>query len=452
MGLTDTVFGTPAETTIHSTPAMKPPGFGFARDFFNSLQNIAQQPYPTFPGQLDPGLSPTMQEMIRRAQGYSESGPPEILAGVQGSLGRFMNPSFINPAVRLPMGAPDMIGQNPNQRIFGGQTVGGMAGAFGARGPQYPGKAPPPSFGGNSQWQIPGQPSPGAPMPMPPASFMKGGMQQAPTGGMAPRPVTGGGLQGGPTSMTKPLPMGGGPQFGFGGAQWTGQVPGQSAGGGPSSGAGGGRPMTMGGWDPGMIAQLIQGIQGAQPQGAGTSWTDGGMSELPTTMTTPPPAFGGNAPLWQRLQALGLQGQGSRAANRAMLDRANQPQRPQGSGGVGPAGQGRGGPGRPLGPRPPGATWRPDPSMADTGGGLWVGPDGRPVDWRGQPLPTFGGGPLPAWATGPHPAAPAVPASMPPGGGQGQSPGGGAPPPRWNPSWGMTQPEQQPDGTWVYPR
>ena len=96
MGITDTVFGTPGQTQVHQTAGSKPPGFNFARDFFNSLGGIAQNPYPTYQGQIDPGLSPTLQNLMRQAQGYSQAGPPEIMAGVQGSLGRFMNPSFMN--------------------------------------------------------------------------------------------------------------------------------------------------------------------------------------------------------------------------------------------------------------------------------------------------------------------------------------------------------------------
>lgn len=158
MGLTDTVFGSPGETTIHQTPAMRPPGFSWAKNFFNSLGNLSRQPYPVYPGQLDPGLSPTMQEMLRRAQGYAQSGPPEILAGVQGSLGRFMNPSFINPQFRIPMGMPNYFPRDPNQRIFGGRPVGQMGGAFGMMLPQIP-----PAFAGEGG----GAPPPGNPMPMP---------------------------------------------------------------------------------------------------------------------------------------------------------------------------------------------------------------------------------------------------------------------------------------------
>src|SRR5688572_19844535 len=120
MGLTDTVFGTPPKTTLVQTPGTRDPGYGFAKDFFNFLPGLMNQAYPTYQGQLDPGMSPTMQDAMRRAQGYAQSGPSEILQGAQGSLGRFMSPSFQNPWNTMFGGAPNYAGANPNQRIFGG--------------------------------------------------------------------------------------------------------------------------------------------------------------------------------------------------------------------------------------------------------------------------------------------------------------------------------------------
>lgn len=187
MGVTETVFGKPPQTTINQTPATRPPGYSFARDFFNSLSNVAQQPYPTYQGQLDPGMSPTMANTIRRAQGYGTSGPPEILAGVQGSLGRFMNPSFINPAFRVQGGAPDYANQNPNQRVFGGRTAGNLGSAFGVSGPTYASKLP--GAGGGSNVPVAfGGPPPGAP---PPAGGMKDGGGTAIYQDMRQNPVTG---------------------------------------------------------------------------------------------------------------------------------------------------------------------------------------------------------------------------------------------------------------------
>ncbi len=129
-------------------------------------------------------------------------------------------------------------------------------------------------------------------------------------------------------------------------------------------------------------------------------------------------------PAWQQLRERGITGQGSAAANKAALAEAQasdplmsasaQPdagrslpnpaiaagatafERP-------PAEVNAGGP-PPGVPTPPGATWTADPSMADTGGGMFVGADGRPVDYNGQPV--FAGGAQP-------PAGGAVPGTTP---------------------------------------
>jgi len=220
MGVTDTVFGTPGQTQVHQTAGSKPPGFNFARDFFNSLSGIAQNPYPTYQGQIDPGLSPTLQNVIRQAQGYSQSAPPEILAGVQGSLGRFMNPSFMNPVARMQMGVPDYFNQNPNQTVWNGGNVGGLAGVFGAGQPgsKMPGSGPSGGF------QVPpsGQPTIGMP-----------GGYQLPNGQMNQTPpfYQGGGMAGALSNVGQSL-MGmpglqtfGSSDLGGGGSQPNGQFP-----------------------------------------------------------------------------------------------------------------------------------------------------------------------------------------------------------------------------------
>lgn len=146
MGLTDKVFGTPGTTTVHQAGGTKDPGYDFAKQFFNFLGSIMGTQYPTFKGSIDPGLSPTMQDTLRRAQGYAASSPAEILQGVQGSIGRFMSPSFLNPANALFGnfgGAPNYFGVDPNQRIYGGgpassmgwdPNMGGMGGGMGGGG------------------------------------------------------------------------------------------------------------------------------------------------------------------------------------------------------------------------------------------------------------------------------------------------------------------------------
>lgn len=158
MGLTDTVFGTPGTTTTQQAPGTKPPGYQFARDFYGSLGQITSNPFPTYQGNLDPGLSPTLQGLLRQAQGYAQSGPPEILAGVQGSLGQYMNPSFANPVTRMQFGAPDYFNQNPNQTVYNGGTVNGLAGVFGQTGSSMPGAPPQPGANSPGMQRMSGQP------------------------------------------------------------------------------------------------------------------------------------------------------------------------------------------------------------------------------------------------------------------------------------------------------
>lgn len=140
--------GSPGTTQVHSTPGTQDPGAGAAGDFFRSLFSGNLPPFPfQYPGSLDPGLSPTLQNAIRMAQGFSQAGPPEVLQGVRGALGRFMSPSFQNPMVRGGMGYPDYFGGLAN-RVFGGQPANqlglsgpvdasGSRGGYGRRG--YPG-------------------------------------------------------------------------------------------------------------------------------------------------------------------------------------------------------------------------------------------------------------------------------------------------------------------------
>lgn len=286
MGLNDTVFGSPGQTQVHQTAGSKPPGFNFARDFFNSLGGIAQNPYPTYQGQLDPGLSPSMQNILRQAQGYAQSGPPEILAGVQGSLGRFMNPNFTNPAARFGQGVPDYFNQNPNQTVYNGGTPGGLQGVFGAAGPAGMG-GPKPAAG----------PSTGT------------------IGGPAGQPGQPGQFSAQPGSYDQPQPMPGGKGLGGPGSDIGYQTPPYAGGGGEIApinfdhGAGGG-PLSFPGGQSGFqdftkpqagggLAGVFGGGQGL-PAGYGAQ-PPGGWGPLvgdpsgPPTLTGPPMGGGPSA-------------------------------------------------------------------------------------------------------------------------------------------------------------
>lgn len=78
---------------LSPTIAPKPsPFYGFAKEFGNSfLPQLLNTPYPSYGGQLDPGLSPTMQNVIRGAQSYASSPFPRSLEQASGTLGAFQN-------------------------------------------------------------------------------------------------------------------------------------------------------------------------------------------------------------------------------------------------------------------------------------------------------------------------------------------------------------------------
>lgn len=115
MGLTDTIFGTPGQTQVHQTAGTKPPGYNAAQQIFNMLLGLSGTPYPSYQGQIDPGLSPTMRNLLQKSQGYASAGAPEILQGVQGVLGRYMNPNFLNPIPRIYGGATDYANAGSSQ-------------------------------------------------------------------------------------------------------------------------------------------------------------------------------------------------------------------------------------------------------------------------------------------------------------------------------------------------
>lgn len=184
--LANAVFGTPASTSYSSTSATRPPGYGFASNFMNSLQSIASNPFPTYQGKLDPGLSPTLTDLIQRAQGYAGSSPPSILQGASGTLGRLMNPNLQNPVTRLFGGTSDFTGRlNPNQKVYGGGTAGQFT---------FPGSQTSPSAG-------PGGPGMGGGGGMPPGGGpggMAGLMSMLGGSGGASQPST---------QMPPPTPM-----------------------------------------------------------------------------------------------------------------------------------------------------------------------------------------------------------------------------------------------------
>jgi hypothetical protein len=212
MGFQETVLGTPGQAQVHQAAGTKPPGFGMARDVYATLMRLMESgtPFPTYQGNLDPGLSPTLQNSLRMAQGYAGSSPQEALAGVNGSIGRFMNPNYSNPS------------GSPGQGLGGSMPSGGggptppwapssQGGPQMGRGGQRPGMSgggmtPPPMPQGGGGMSMGGMMGPNVPA-KPPGGFVGG------AGG------GGWGAPGGQSNQSPPWappqPQGGGPGMDF---------------------------------------------------------------------------------------------------------------------------------------------------------------------------------------------------------------------------------------------
>lgn len=156
MGIWEDLFG---ESPEYGVETVKPAGYGFSEIFFDYLKSLIGQPLPTYPGQVDPGLSPTLGKLGQMTQTYATSPLPAILGQAQGTLGKFMNPSFQNPTARMQMGAPSYFGFNGGQQTFGGRPMGSFS-QMGMTGPGGGGGMPPmgggPQMGGGAAMAPPG--------------------------------------------------------------------------------------------------------------------------------------------------------------------------------------------------------------------------------------------------------------------------------------------------------
>lgn len=173
---------------------VKPPSWNFADVLYKYLAGLIGQPAPTYPGNIDPGMSPSMGSLGQMIQTYATSPLPAILGQAQGTLGRFMSPSFANPVARMQFGAPSYYGFNPQQTLYGGATMGGfptlgMSGPMGMGGGMFPGMGGPPGMGpGGPPGMGPGMPpgmGPGGPPRMSPPTppMMNPGPERPPREG-----------------------------------------------------------------------------------------------------------------------------------------------------------------------------------------------------------------------------------------------------------------------------
>lgn len=89
----DLLFGSEPQQQIVYPPAQMHPGQGFAEQWWQNFAPwMLTTPMPSYPGQVDPGLSPSMQALIRQGQNFMSTPTPNISGMAAGLLGPYMQP------------------------------------------------------------------------------------------------------------------------------------------------------------------------------------------------------------------------------------------------------------------------------------------------------------------------------------------------------------------------
>lgn len=144
--LNDFFFGSPGTSSTFYPPPIYPPGWGFAQSFWDQIMpGLMNMPQPQYPGQLDPGLSPTAAGAIRMGQNQAMSPVPEMFGPLYGTLGQYMQ----GPQEFRPQRGP---GQGVLQSFMGVNQKPYSASNWQGQGPNW--------FGGGGQPQQPQQPQP----------------------------------------------------------------------------------------------------------------------------------------------------------------------------------------------------------------------------------------------------------------------------------------------------
>src|SRR5262245_32780210 len=96
MGFLDDILGAiqgrPPQQGLYFPDTVLPPLYNWMSGAGNWLNSLLNTPFPSYPGNIDPGMSPTMQNYMRMAQGYGMSPINSALQGSQGALGRYSMP------------------------------------------------------------------------------------------------------------------------------------------------------------------------------------------------------------------------------------------------------------------------------------------------------------------------------------------------------------------------
>jgi hypothetical protein len=277
VGLNDFLYGTPPTTSFLKTGGTQAPLASFAKSMGNYLKGLIGQPAPVYQGKLDPGLSPTLQNIGQMLQGYAMR-TPEVIAGASGGLPGGYMAAYKPPPAWDPTNSYNFAFKSPNfpamRGYFGNPAVPASGGGSGAQAPFMPvgpGTAAGwPGFAGGQQFNF-GFNGGAGPTQM--GQAVSSGGQ--PNGGLSSALMAmlgGGGGPGGPGGGPGAPGMssgGGGANQGFGG------IPGGVSGWGAGPTAGGGNyavgnmpmhsgPMQQGGSNN--IASLLQALMGGQQQ------------------------------------------------------------------------------------------------------------------------------------------------------------------------------------------
>ena len=189
--------GSPPVTTTETQDPLKPPLHDIAGSMgYQWLPALMAGRFPTYPRQIDPGLSPTMQAAMQMGQARGTSPTPYVLGQASGGLGGMMGGAgdvggmanqLLQP-FNNPMSSNNpLASQSPAQNYFKQPQP--------AQASPYPGSYGPPGFGNVPPAQAPRQPQ------------MMGGPQQGGLAQAMQQIMTTQGQQGGP--QQQPPGMGG---------------------------------------------------------------------------------------------------------------------------------------------------------------------------------------------------------------------------------------------------
>ena len=118
--------GTPPSTNLTGyTPYFKAPSTDFSFKLYDFLSQMIGQPAPRWGGfggmsRQANRTNPFSDQMLQAATQYSQLGLPQIFGQAIGSLGKYMNPTPINPVARMQLGGVNYFGQNAIPSPFAG--------------------------------------------------------------------------------------------------------------------------------------------------------------------------------------------------------------------------------------------------------------------------------------------------------------------------------------------